>query len=210
MALYNAALEPSAGNPIPIKPQSILPTYVANAVGVTPPPTGGFFTLYGSDTKTVAVLRIYANGSTSGSQSQRVIVQAVKRSSVNTGGTSILLTAVPNDPLFSAATAQALAWTAAPTAGTLVGVLAAGPLVTLTSTPASANPVSSEVAFPIAPATPLILRGASESIGLTTADTWNAGTLNIGVVWCEFLWGLINVRNSWHTGHNKTKIHRPQ
>ena len=162
-----------------------VPTYTACAFGITPALTKGFFTLVGSDTAIVRVHLIAVNGA-SGSSS-RLMIAGTKRISPNSGGVSVAMPAVSNDTQDSDATAVAKYWATIPTAlGTLKGYLFAGPLVTIGSTPASATPAISEVAFPPTPLKPLILRSASESFGLTTDNTFPSDiALNITVVWSE-------------------------
>lgn len=98
--------------------------YVANASDATLATTAtDFATLYGSATKTVKVLKVYVLLSDSGSTHSSNRISLIKRSTLFTGGTSTVITAVPLDSTSSSASATARIFTANPTVGTSVGVI---------------------------------------------------------------------------------------
>lgn len=78
--------------------------------------------LRGSATKAVRISRVLVSGN--GSTAQQATVNLIKRSSDDTGGTSTALTIVRLDTSNNPTTAAARYYTAAPTQGTLIGVLA--------------------------------------------------------------------------------------
>ncbi len=82
-----------------------------------------FFTITGSATKTVKVVRISVNGVRTVSQNNDMIL--LKRSTANSGGTSSIPTIVPHDSNSAVATAVVRAYTANPTLGTLAGIMKA-------------------------------------------------------------------------------------
>lgn len=100
-------------------------TYRASTIGTITVVSGTapFFTIYGSATKTIRIRRIWYSA-TIATAAANVIILASKRSSTPTGGTSTALTMTPIDANDAAATATNVqVYTAAPTAGTLVGTL---------------------------------------------------------------------------------------
>jgi len=77
------------------------------------------FTIIGSATKKVCVTKFAISGTKQ--QDDIIDLVVLKRSTANTGGTSTVMTNVPNDSTNPAATAVVRAYTANPTLGTLVG-----------------------------------------------------------------------------------------
>lgn len=96
-------------------------TYGAGALDTVPVAAGAtdVFTIAGSATKTIRILRVFFSGTRTASTSTNVTF--LKRSTANTGGVSVALSAVPFDSNNVAATATVLAYTANPVVGTLVG-----------------------------------------------------------------------------------------
>lgn len=100
-------------------------TYRASTIGTITVVSGTapFFTIYGSATKTIRIRRIWYSA-TIATAAANVIILVSKRSSTPTGGTSTALTMTNVDSNDAAATATNVqVYTAAPTAGTLVGTL---------------------------------------------------------------------------------------
>lgn len=96
-----------------------LATYSASNVFVLPASATDVLTISGSATKTVKLFSIlFYLTATTGSNATII---GLRRSSLNTGGTSTLLTNVPNDTNNAASTAVVRSYTANPTLGTLVG-----------------------------------------------------------------------------------------
>src|ERR1044071_2381831 len=103
---------------------TLKPTYSAAAPGITPVSSGNdICTLSGSATRTLRVRRVILVGSGATTAVTEPIA-IVKRSTASTGaGTAITKVAYDSQAAASTAT-LAEVWTANPTAGTLVGVLA--------------------------------------------------------------------------------------
>ena len=119
-----------------------------------------FFTITGSATRIVRVLRI--GFSATQTVLSNVNIQLLKRRTANTGGTSTLRTAVPSDSLQIAATAEVRTYTANPTQGTLDGVMKAA-RVTI---PAPASAVVNEERLYDFTDRPIVLRGINEVLAL--------------------------------------------
>lgn len=97
-------------------------TYNATATFVAASTATDFFTLTGSATKTIRIIRIGMSATQTTSAEVNLIL--LKRSTANSGGTSTSPTIVPNDSGDAAGTAVARAYTANPTSlGSLVGNL---------------------------------------------------------------------------------------
>lgn len=96
-------------------------TYAAAAnftVAATPTDV---FTIIGSGTKTIQVRNVTVSGTNTGNTN--FLIQIVKRSTADTGGTSTTTTLVPLDSNNAAATTTVRSYTANPTLGTLVGAI---------------------------------------------------------------------------------------
>lgn len=142
------------------------------------------FTIYGSGTKTIRIARIEISGTqtTAGD----VSIALVRRSSVNTGGTSSSLTATPHDSANAAATATVLSYTANPAVlGAAVGKLRAEKFFA----PAPATASSPQVAdwrFGESFAQSIVLRGTGEGVTLNlNAATMTGGLIDCWVEWTE-------------------------
>ncbi len=145
--------------------------------------------IVGSASKT-----IYVTGFSMTMQSTAAALQAiyfVKRSTADTNGTPTAGTAVPEDSGSVAATASVMAFTASPTAGTLVGNLSVSRLLSATLTAAPANVGIGSVLVvgtPVQFNQALTLRGVGEGIYVN----YNGATLTAGWVadfhfeWVEF------------------------
>ena len=156
------------------------PTYSSTINGVTPAASAtDVCALSGSATKTIKVRRIIVNGFTNGVAVAEPVT-ILRRSTIYAGaGSSPVETAY--DSSNSAATAVAEVWTANPTVGTLVGLLA-----------------DISVLFPagtaLAPATvfefgrlgsPVVLRGVAQSVAVNLSGITIAGTLGCTFEWTE-------------------------
>lgn len=94
-------------------------TYSAVATGLAVASSAtDIFELVGSASKTVRVLRITVSGTGNPGQYNFAVV---KRSSADSGGSSVNTTIVPHDSVNAVATAVAKVYTANPTLGTMVG-----------------------------------------------------------------------------------------
>lgn len=111
------------------------PTYGASAVAfVSAASATDVFTITGSASKTIRVHKIKVSGTTTSGSAIKFTASLVKRSTANTGGTSVTATIAPYDSTQAAATAVVRHYTANPSAlGTSVGVLRAESLAVTAS-----------------------------------------------------------------------------
>lgn len=142
------------------------------------------FTITGSNSKTVRILRIgfSATQTTAGT----VNVLLIKRFSANAGGTSAAATSVPHDSTDSAATATVLNYTANPTSlGTSVGtVRAVRAFIPTTGTAAASQYYEFDVGDRAEKA--IILRGNTQVLSVNLNSTTVSGGLwTIWVEWTE-------------------------
>jgi hypothetical protein len=84
------------------------------------PVAGDIALIAGASGKVITVTRVEVSLSTSGTAALET-VQLIKRSTADTGGTPVAMTAVPHDKLFPPAAATVSNYTAAPTLGAAVG-----------------------------------------------------------------------------------------
>ena len=161
-------------------------TYRATILGLVPAASAtDFFTITGSATTQVAVREMGCTGTSTAAGS--LAVQLMKRSAVNTTGTSTNPTAVPMSSANAAATAVVAAYTANPGGlGTAVGPIASGLLGTVP--PASAG--GGGLYFRWSPndiqQAPTLI-GATQVLAMNAnAASFTAGaSLNCFVVWTE-------------------------
>lgn len=152
-----------------------------------------FFTLYGSSSKTVKVLKISAyNYSTGGNWIPLDKIRLIKRSSTASGGTSTTLTAVPLDSQNAAATATAKIYTANPTVGSAVGTICIRRAISLIQSaylqPDNMQGRNADVFDYQLIGQPIVLRGASEGIALNLDGVTQQGTspsMLVNVIWTE-------------------------
>lgn len=139
-------------------------------------------TINGSASKTIRVTKISIDGlAVTGGN---ISVFLIKRSTVNTGGTSTTLTNVPHDSANAAGTAAVKAYTVNPTVlGTAVGTVRSNRVfISGGATTASAE---DEQRFGDL-GQGIVLRGTSESLCLNLAGvTINSPSLNVWVEWTE-------------------------
>ncbi len=149
--------------PLPTDPVIVRGAFMAASAPFTPGATPqDVFTIMGSASKTIRVVRMGLSGiqTTAGLNAWSI----VKRSTANSGGTSALLTAVPTDDSYPAATATVRQYTANPTAGVLIGSVWSGRIMSpiLASTPGD---IEKLVCF----SPPIVLSG------ITDVLAWNFG-----------------------------------
>lgn len=145
------------------------------------------FVISGSASQTIIVKRIRVSGATLTAVAY-LTVNAVKYSSATSGGTSTTLVNVPLDSNNAAATAVVKAYTAVPTDGTLVGVLASWrSLWQATTAAAAGSPVSHEYYFGDIPESHgIVLRGTAQEVALRfPVVAASAPTMAIDVEWTE-------------------------
>lgn len=161
----------------------------ATASVVAAASTQPFFIIEGSATKTIIVQRIIVSGATLTAVAY-LGYEARKYSTAITGGTAVTLTQVPVDSTSAAGTANRCSvYTAAPTAGTLVGVVSAKRTLGQATT-AAASGIPDVIEFDFrtlgSENTGIYLRGTSQGLGLAfQAAPATAVTLSIIVEWTE-------------------------
>jgi hypothetical protein len=146
-----------------------------------------FFLLEGSATKTIIVKRIAVSGITLTAVAY-LALNVCKFSTAATGGTPVAALLVPLDSNFPAATATVKHYTAAPTAGTLVGTAATARILGQATTAAAAGlPRDFVFDFGDMPETKgLVVRGTSQGVGLVWATApASTPTLSVDIEWTE-------------------------
>ena len=159
-------------------------TYSAtSAIAFGPPSLAtDIFTITGSATKIVRVLRIGFSGTQTTSGNANVLL--IKRSSANSGGTAVAATAVSHDSTDQPATATVLNYTANATSlGTAIGTVRA--MRAFIPAPATATNTSYyEFDFGNLPEKCVVLRGTSQVLALNL----NAVTLSGNLFTCFIEW----------------------
>ena len=125
--------------------------------------------LPGSATKTIKVLRVKVQLSSTSTTSQNIACALIKRSTANSGGTSSATTVVPHDSNNTAGSAVPLSYTANPTTGTSIGNIDSAFVCTLDAptiaTPA--DPMNEWVVDFTAPGMqPVVLRGTAQGLAV--------------------------------------------
>lgn len=154
-------------------------TFTASALFTMAASATDVFTISGSATKTIKIYRIYyVMTATAGANAT---VRLIRRSSLNTGGTSVLVTSIAHDTNNAAATAVIRSYTANPTLGTTVGDLRIQNLYISGGGTIGAGPFIYES---ITQDQPLVLRGTSQLIAINMNAATFAG--NVCRAWVEF------------------------
>lgn len=160
---------------------TIIPLVAAVTVNVP------IFNIIGSATKTVTVKRISVSGMTLTAVGYFTI-NVEKLSTASTGGTSTTLAAVPLDSNNAAATAVVKAYTAAPTKGSLVGVISTWRAL-WQATVAAAAGVTDYFTYnfgDMRETKGVTLRGTAQEVALVFPVVLaSAGTLAIDIEWTE-------------------------
>lgn len=157
------------------------PSYSATVSGVSAVSSQtDVCSLQGSATKIVKVRRVWFHNVTSGATVTEPIA-ILKRSTANSGaGTAIPITAYDtSNP--ATTVAQAEVWTAAPTVGTLTGVISDVPW-TFGNAGTLDQPLLEyfgELAQPI------VLRGVAQSVAINLSGTTFTGTISCTFEWTE-------------------------
>jgi len=157
-------------------------TYSASFTAIVPAATPtDVFVFVGSATKAVRLVRLILSGiqTTVG----HPVVQLIKRSADDTGGTSTTATLVPHDSTSPAATAVFRSYTANPALGAAVGtVKSRRPLI-----PAAATAADGRFEYKAdLPSQGLVLRGVAQIVAVNlNAVTLTGGALSCDVEWTE-------------------------
>jgi hypothetical protein len=162
------------------------PTYAAGIQGLAVAASAtDIFTVTGSATKTIRIIRMRISGIKTGAGAA-IDIMLLKRSTADTLGTSTAPNAIPYDSADAAATAVITAYTANPTVGTLVntgGVVLVDSLFVPLAT-ASGGQLNWE--FGNRPARALVLRGVAQQLCLNlNGVTVAGGAFDIAVEWTE-------------------------
>lgn len=157
-------------------------TYAAAALSIVPATLAtDIFTLTGSATRTIRILRVTVTGNQTTSSQQNILL--VKRSTANTAGTSTASVAVKMDSNSPSATATALAYTANPTVGTLVGSIRNRKLL-VGATSASSDAWLLDFGSRAGQA--IVLRGINDVFAINlNGVTIVGGSFNIDIEWTE-------------------------
>lgn len=170
---------------------AIVPTYAGVTATFTPAASAtDIFHITGSSTKTIKILRVILSGTqtTSGGVATHALI---KRTSANSGGTSVATTVVPMDTQFPASTVTIEHYTANPTLG---GVASGGG--TIYSPRVTVPAVSTAFNFPIIfdfncqdmlNGQPIVLRGTGEQVVVNLSGTTptGAGNYSVTIIWNE-------------------------
>ncbi len=163
-----------------------MPTYSASTINNFAPAASpqDICTLSGSATKTIRVTKISFSATQTTGGYENVFL--LRRSTLDTGGTSTTMVAMPYDSADAAPTAVGRYYTANPTTGTLVGVIRAirTYMAATGSTSGTSGDGSVAFEFNVPPARPLVLRGATQMIALNLGGVAISG----GSVQCFFEW----------------------
>lgn len=173
------------GEPLPIRKPAAPVTYSAAATNFAPAASAtDVFTITGSATKTVRIKRItFTMVQTTAAARD---VQLIKRSTANSGGTSVARTAVPNDSSSPAGTATVLSYTANPTLGTTVGAIRARKVFVSTITGNNSNCDEFAIDFGDDQRQAPVLRGTGEVLAINLNGVTSAGNLACAnVEWTE-------------------------
>ena len=158
------------------------PSYSA-AVGFAPQATPtDVFTLIGSATKTIKILKIRLTGTTTSGSPISTNISLIKRSTANTGGVRVAMSAVPHDSNSAAATASAGNYTTNPTAlGTATGS------VRIQRVSFNATGITGgDVVWEFNLNEPIVLRGVAQSLAINMGGITVTGNIvGISIEWQE-------------------------
>jgi hypothetical protein len=167
-----------------VNTEGLKASYSAAINSLVPAAAGAtdLFTIYGSASKTVRITRISMVGTATALTD--VPVSLIKRSAVNTTGTSTSQTAVPHDSNNAAATGTVLAYTVNPGGlGATVGTVRASVLA-LTAATGAPSPTIWD--FTIRNTQGIVLRGVAQGLAINLNSTAiTAGSVNIDIEWSE-------------------------
>jgi len=169
---------------IPVTPSNpSISTYVAVAVAIAPAASAtDIFTITGSGTKVVRIYKVRVLGSKS-NPAAVVTMNLIKRSTLDTGGTSAAITPVSMDSSDGAATAVVSSYSANPTSlGTSLGIVSPNP----TFVPNSVAELFQALFGDFGMRKPITLENANENVALNLSGTTvSGGSITIEVTWTE-------------------------
>lgn len=158
-------------------------TYSATATGLATLGSAGILaTLTGSASKKLRLTRIEISGLATSATTLEFVLN--KYSTAATGGTAgTAPTVVPLDSSDAAAAGAVAVYTAAPTAGTLVGAVRAAKINLGTSAAAGQFIAWDFGNRPGEKA--ILLNGAAQQLGLTTSATASGSSVDVNFIWTE-------------------------
>lgn len=149
-----------------------------------------FFTITGSATKTIRVMRIEFSASQTTSSFETYLL--MKRSTANSGGTSTSITAVPHDSNNAAGSATVLAYTVNPTSlGTAVGTMQSRQILVGDGVAKDgSSSISTDQGIVLfeatTPSQAIVLRGTSQVLALNfNGGTATGNSHSVWVTWTE-------------------------
>lgn len=171
-AVWNFVWEPSTSKP----------TYIAASQSFALASSAKvFFQINGSATKTVRIRRVILTGSVPATALAEPLFFNKVSTAMPATGTSVLLTSVPLDSNYSAATATVENFTANPTDPTLVGEVIT-PVVRFL--PNSTEQTKTEFVFGQGGSN-VILRGAAQGLSLNLGAVTTSAVVTVAVEWTE-------------------------
>lgn len=169
----SAACAPvTAAAPLPTTGNTDIPTYSGSVTGIANTGTGDVYCIQGSATKIVKVKGVRVSAVATAAITIPAVL--IRRSTLDSGGTSAAVTLVPSDSLNAAGTAVVKSYSVSPTPGTAVGQIRTEKLAI--GTQGSAN--SSDTAlfqFTVYWNQPQVLRGVNESLCVSLPVAAGAG-----------------------------------
>ena len=163
-------------------------TYSASATNFVPPASAtDVFTITGSATKTIKINDFGFSSTTTAGSGIALGISFIKRSTADSGGTSVTATNVPHDSANAAATAVVRHYTANPTLGTSVGSIRSRRIIVpAAGSNGSGTAGGSEEEFNVRPGQPIILRGVTEQFCINLNGTSITGPVSAAFVeWVE-------------------------
>jgi hypothetical protein len=167
---------------------STVATYSASATNFVPAASAtDVFTITGSATKTIKIIDFGFSSTTTAGSGIALGISFIKRSTANTGGTSVVATNVPYDSNNAAATAVVRHYTANPTLGTSVGTVRTRRIIVpAAGSNGSGTAGGSEEEFGSRPGQPIILRGVTQQFCINLNGTSITGPVSAAFVeWIE-------------------------
>jgi hypothetical protein len=159
-----------------------LTTYSASAFWTFAASATDIFTITGSASKLVKIRRITLSFTATSGANATVVV--TKRSTANSGGTSVVRDAVPWDSANTAATATVRTYTANPTLGTLVGNVQTSTVYASGGGTIGSIPIILD--YTGTAQQPMILRGTTQVLGINmNGTTYTGNVARATVIWTE-------------------------
>jgi hypothetical protein len=159
-------------------------TYSAAIANQVPATTAGdCFVLQASATKLVRLTRVLVSGTAT--TATTLDVTLVRRSTLDTAGTSTSPAMVPHDSLDSPATALVKAYTIAPTAGTLVGILRSAKLLLAVPAATGGGPQILWEFGNLAEKQPMLRSGTTHCYAVTISAIPTGGSMDIAFEFTE-------------------------